>query len=103
MCIRDSGYTMPEAVSVLNGEFAARIEQIKAENPYDELDMDLSLIHILVDLSQSDGYNPFHYLRDEKDALKLVNTCLLYTSLRHHRGRGGGCLSYAGHRCPRCL
>ena len=35
-----TGYTMPEAVSVLNSEFAARIEQIKAENPYDELDMD---------------------------------------------------------------
>ena len=35
-----TGYTMPEAVSVLNGEFAARIEHIKAENPYDELDMD---------------------------------------------------------------
>ena len=35
-----TGYTMPEAVSVLNGEFAARIEQIKAENPHDELDMD---------------------------------------------------------------
>ena len=35
-----TGYTMPEAVSVLNGEFAARIEQIKAENPYNELDMD---------------------------------------------------------------
>ena len=35
-----TGYTMPEAVSVLNGEFAARIEQIKAENSYDELDMD---------------------------------------------------------------
>ena len=35
-----TGHTMPEAVSVLNGEFAARIEQIKAENPYDELDMD---------------------------------------------------------------
>ena len=35
-----TGYTMPEAVSVLNDEFAARIEQIKAENPYDELDMD---------------------------------------------------------------
>lgn len=35
-----TGYTMPEAVSVLNGEFAARIEQIKAENPYDELDLD---------------------------------------------------------------
>lgn len=35
-----TGCTMPEAVSALNGEFAARIEQIKAENPYDELDMD---------------------------------------------------------------
>ena len=35
-----TGHTMPDAVSVLNGEFAARIEQIKAENPYDELDMD---------------------------------------------------------------
>lgn len=35
-----TGYTMPEAVSTLNGEFSARIEQIKAENPYDELDMD---------------------------------------------------------------
>ena len=35
-----TGCTMPEAVSVLNGEFAARIEYIKAENPYDELDMD---------------------------------------------------------------
>ena len=35
-----TGYTMPEAVSVLNGEFAARIEQIKTENPHDELDMD---------------------------------------------------------------
>ena len=35
-----TGYTMPEAVTTLNGEFAARIEQIKAENPYDELDMD---------------------------------------------------------------
>ena len=35
-----TGYTMPEVVSVLNSEFAARIEQIKAENPHDELDMD---------------------------------------------------------------
>ena len=35
-----TGYTMPEAVSTLNEEFSARIEQIKAENPYDELDMD---------------------------------------------------------------
>ncbi len=35
-----TGYTMPEAVTMLNMEFADRIEQIKAENSYDELDMD---------------------------------------------------------------
>lgn len=35
-----TGYTMPDAVSMLNSEFAARIEQIKAETPHDELDMD---------------------------------------------------------------
>lgn len=35
-----TGYTMPDAVSMLNSEFSARIEQIKAENPHDELDMD---------------------------------------------------------------
>lgn len=35
-----TGYTMPDAVSMMNSEFAARIEQIKAENPHDELDMD---------------------------------------------------------------
>ena len=34
----------------------------------------------LVDLSQSDGYNPFRYLRDEKDALKLVNTLIQATT-----------------------
>ena len=34
----------------------------------------------LVDLSQSDGYNPFCYLRDEKDALKLVNTLIQATT-----------------------
>ena len=35
-----TGYTMPEAVTMLNTEFTDRIEQIKAENPHDELDMD---------------------------------------------------------------
>ena len=35
-----TGHTMPDAVSMLNSEFSARIEQIKAENPHDELDMD---------------------------------------------------------------
>ena len=34
----------------------------------------------LVELSQSDGYNPFRYLRDEKDALKLVNTLIQATT-----------------------
>ena len=35
-----TGYTMPEAVTMLNTEFTDRIEQIKVDNPYDELDMD---------------------------------------------------------------
>ena len=35
-----TGYTMPDAVSMMNSEFSTHIEQIKAENPYDELDMD---------------------------------------------------------------
>lgn len=35
-----TGYTMPEAVTMLNAEFTDRIEQIKAENSHDELDMD---------------------------------------------------------------
>lgn len=35
-----TGYTMPEAVTMLNAEFTDRIEQIEAENPHDELDMD---------------------------------------------------------------
>lgn len=35
-----TGYAMPEAVTMLNAEFTDRIEQIKAENPHDELDMD---------------------------------------------------------------
>ena len=35
-----TGHTMPDAVSMMNSEFSTRIEQIKAENPYDELDMD---------------------------------------------------------------
>ena len=34
----------------------------------------------LVNLEQSDGYNPFCYLRDEKDALKLVNTLIQATT-----------------------
>ena len=34
----------------------------------------------LVNLGQSDGYNPFRYLRDEKDALKLVNNLIQATT-----------------------
>ena len=34
----------------------------------------------LVNLERSDGYNPFHYLRDEKDALKLVNNLIQATT-----------------------
>lgn len=35
-----SGYTMPEAVTQLNGEFTSRIEQIQNSNTYDTLDID---------------------------------------------------------------
>lgn len=34
----------------------------------------------LVNLSESDGYNPFRYLHDEKDALKLVNNLIQATT-----------------------
>ena len=34
----------------------------------------------LVNLEQSDGYNPFRYLRDEKDVLKLVNSLIQSTT-----------------------
>ena len=34
----------------------------------------------LVNLEQSDGYNPFRYLRDEKDVLRLVNNLIQATT-----------------------
>ena len=34
----------------------------------------------LVNLEQSDGYNPFRYLRDEKDVLRLVNDLIQATT-----------------------
>ena len=34
----------------------------------------------LIDPSQSDGYNPFAYLRDEKDALKLIDNLIKNTT-----------------------
>ena len=34
----------------------------------------------LVNLEESDGYNPFRYLRDEKDVLKLVNNLIQATT-----------------------
>ena len=34
----------------------------------------------LVNMEQSDGYNPFAYLRDEKDALRLVNNLIQSTT-----------------------
>ena len=40
---------------------------------------DIRLLN-LVNLAQSDGYNPFRYLRDEKDALKLVNNLIQATT-----------------------
>ena len=37
----------------------------------------------LIDPSQSDGYNPFRYLRDEKDALKLIDNLIKNTTPRN--------------------
>lgn len=34
----------------------------------------------LVNMAQSDGFNPFAYLRDEKDALRMVNTLIQATT-----------------------
>ena len=34
----------------------------------------------LVNLAESDGYNPFRYIRDEKDALRLVNNLIQATT-----------------------
>ena len=34
----------------------------------------------LVNLTESDGYNPFRYIRDEKDALRLVNNLIQSTT-----------------------
>ena len=34
----------------------------------------------LVNFEQSDGYNPFHYIRDDKDVLRLVNNLILSTT-----------------------
>ena len=60
-----TGYTMPEAVTMLNTEFTDRIAQIKAENSYDELDMDNAGSAAMV--------------ANWRDVL-AVYACLLYTS-----------------------
>lgn len=44
-----------------------------------ELGYDVRVLN-LVNLEQSDGYNPFCYLRDEKDVLKLVNNLIRSTT-----------------------
>jgi len=40
----------------------------------------------LVNLEESDGYNPFRYLRDEKDALRLVNNLIQATNPKGNHG-----------------
>lgn len=40
----------------------------------------------LVNLSQFDGYNPFCYIRDEKDALRLVNNLIQATTPKGNKG-----------------
>lgn len=45
----------------------------------------------LVNLGESDGYNPFCYLRDEKDALKLVNNLIQATTPKGAQSRQSVC------------
>lgn len=40
----------------------------------------------LINFEQSDGYNPFRYLHDEKDALKLVNNLIQATNPKGSHG-----------------
>lgn len=40
----------------------------------------------LVNLEESDGYNPFRYIRDEKDALRLVNNLIQATTPKGKSG-----------------
>ncbi len=40
----------------------------------------------LVNLTQSDGYNPFCYIQDEKDALRLVNSLIQATTPKGNKG-----------------
>ena len=40
----------------------------------------------LVNLEESDGYNPFRYIRDEKDALRLVNNLIQATTPKGNHG-----------------
>ena len=40
----------------------------------------------LVNLEESNGYNPFRYLRDEKDALRLVNNLIQATTPKGNHG-----------------
>ena len=40
----------------------------------------------LVNLEESDGYNPFRYIRDEKDALRLVNNLIQATNPKGNHG-----------------
>ncbi len=42
-------------------------------------DYDIRVLN-LVNLAESDGYNPFRYLRDEKDALRMVNNLIQATT-----------------------
>ena len=59
----------------------------------------------LVNLEQSDGYNPFRYIRDEKDALRLVNNLIQATTPKNShesdpfsdQGRNGAAAGHHPH------
>lgn len=56
------------------GELARAVAPLLLEEGYDVRIFDL------IDTAHSDLYNPFHYLRDDKDAIKLINNLIKNTT-----------------------
>lgn len=56
------------------GEILRTVGHLLIEQGYDVK------VFNLIDPSQSDHYNPFHYLRDEKDVLKLIDNLIKNTT-----------------------
>lgn len=76
------GYVMPNILQANTNYVITdpKSEVLLATGSYlKSQDYDIRVLN-LVNLEQSDGYNPFRYIRDEKDALRLVNNLIQATT-----------------------